>query len=696
MSQYHITNEKYINPYNFVSIDENVERGAVEYGALSGVISCEMETLSPLFIPNTTKDDVFSDTYSHSYDFFSYEDLNNVQDCLNHYARPIIPGSSIRGMVRSAYEAATNSCMSTCDDESTLYRRTPIPRKFFGILEKNPDPSAHERILYKATKLTWPVSERGEHKTGEELLGGIYLRGENFSKKKNDAIMKYDLDYKKNKIEIARFAEDPEDERGNREWSNLVEVWRLYQHRDGEIKGVNQNDKEDKPDVYNSGYPGYLNAEKIPVYYMRLDKGGFYYLAPAAITKEVFSRNLKELLEAQGGHNPCEDGKNLCAACRLFGMAGEESVASRLMFRDGKPDAPEDITDWSGWYGSKRVLPILSGPKVSATEFYMEDIDGAAYFNYDYTVHYYDEGGSLTPVRTFLENPKLRGRKFYWHRKNIAFNVPDEVPKQHSEIRPVAERKPFKFDIYFDRLTPIELETLLWVLTFGEYNNTNAHKLGHAKPYGYGGIRVTKADVSLITIDDNLSLTTAPTTMYTAKKPPETEALREYLKLTGYSNATDDVKYMLGDRGKGKGPTIYDWFGINKEIAAKAFAPAFNYVLPKPLDDPRLPGYAKGDGKIGGNRAKLKPAAAPERQVEETRGATIGDVIKQRETALTADTIKKTTYNRDRLKRAGTDYARNPQSRKLLDGFFADYEADPEYYKDLKGMYDSLKGKYKK
>jgi CRISPR/Cas system CSM-associated protein Csm3 (group 7 of RAMP superfamily) len=642
-----------------------------------------METLSSLFIPNASKDNTFSDSYSHSYDFFSYEDLSGVNDNHKHFARPIIPGSSIRGVVRSAFEAVTNSCMSSCDDENTLYRRTPVPRKFYGIIEKDADTG--ERVLYQASKWKWPVAARNNHKTGEILNGGVYLRGEDFPRKKNDAIMKYELDASGNKVEITRFSED------SREWSNFVEIWRLYQQRVGKIKGVNQSDK-------HHGYPEYLNAYQIPVYYTKLDNRNFYYLSPAAITKEVFSRTLKELLERQGGHNPCT-GKNLCPACRLFGMIGEDSVASRLMFHDGTPVETKGNGDWHEWYDTVRVLPILSSPKVSATEFYMEDVDGAAYFNYDYFVNYCD----AVPICTFLDNPRLRGRKFYRHRKSVVMDVTTESLKQRTEIRPVRANKTFKFEIVFDRITETELQTLLWVLTFGENNNTHAHKLGHAKPYGYGSVRVTKSEVSLVTLSDDLSLSKTVTTDYQAKEPADSDYMREYLALTDYSRASDDVHYPKGEIGGRE--TTYIWFGINKEVRLGGFKPAFNYVLPKATaDDPYLPGYAEGNGNIGGNRAEIKPEAQPQipvsakvtpvspvRSEEENE-----DLIRKYGTWQAPKSAKKPVYNLNEIKRALTIFNTNPKARKLLDGFLEEYESDPEHYKHLKGTYESVKRRYKK
>jgi CRISPR/Cas system CSM-associated protein Csm3 (group 7 of RAMP superfamily) len=609
MSKYRITDEKFINPYNFVSIDEVVKRAPSSRGELSGTITCELETLSPLFIPNTTRDKAFSPNYSHSYDFFSYENLNERNDYRQNPARPIIPGTSIRGAVRSAYEAAANGCMSTCDDENTLYRRTPVPRKFYGIIEK--DETTGERVLYKAAKwkADFDVRHRGTQKTGNIVRGGVYLRGEDFNggktPKKADAVMQYERTKDGEKIELIRFLED------SREWQNLLEVWRLYQPRGGKIKGVNQS---------NGGYQGYLTAKKIPVYYTKLDDSDFYYFAPAAITKEVFSRTLRELLERQGGHQPCQTRDSICPVCNLFGMVGEDALSSRLFFRDAVPVALTDTTDWRSWYDAVRALPILASPKVSATEFYMQDVDGAACFNYDYFVNYYyyfDKDGerASAPVRSFLDNPKLRGRKLYWHRRNILLDPTMKFGNQRMEIRPVSKGKKFRVEIGFDRLSQTELETLLWVLTFGEHSTTHAHKLGHAKPYGYGSVRFVNAVVALVALDDDLSLTTKAV-KFAPRKPENTQSLQEYIALTDFSKASDDVKYPVGDNGRDSNSSgVYQWFGINKEIRLGGFNPSFNYVLPKPLDsDVSLPGYAAGNGETGGNRAEIRKAVAPEDQ----------------------------------------------------------------------------------
>jgi hypothetical protein len=52
--------------------------------------------------------------------------------------------------------------------------------------------------------------------------------------------------------------------------------------------------------------------------------------------------------------------------------------------------------------------------------------------------------------------------------------------------------KTFSFDVYFDQITSKQLKELIWVITLGENQSDSnlQHKLGHAKPLGYGSVKL--------------------------------------------------------------------------------------------------------------------------------------------------------------------------------------------------------------
>jgi len=89
---------------------------------LTGTIRCRLTTEGPIFIPDTDdpKEDYFQmEIEGHkSYGFFRINE------------QVAIPGSSIRGMVSSVFEALTNSCFRVFDQKRYLSRSTkPDPRE---------------------------------------------------------------------------------------------------------------------------------------------------------------------------------------------------------------------------------------------------------------------------------------------------------------------------------------------------------------------------------------------------------------------------------------------------------------------------------------------------------------------------------------------------------------------------------------
>ena len=162
---------QFINPYNFIAIEgKNPERvDKLEEGLnkgqsdlKTGVITYKLTTKTPLFIPNTSSDRAFPyvneaqekddpDKEHKFQDFFSYTDLSHTNkpyteenaerlDFKKDVYEPVIPGSEVRGMIRSVYETLTNSCFSVMDEENVISKRT---KEYFkpGLLERQEDGS---------------------------------------------------------------------------------------------------------------------------------------------------------------------------------------------------------------------------------------------------------------------------------------------------------------------------------------------------------------------------------------------------------------------------------------------------------------------------------------------------------------------------------------------------------------------------
>ena len=97
--QENTSGRRFINPYNFVRLGSDVQREEPSDGTLSGKITVSLIVKTPLSIPDT--DGIKTDVIGHkTYPFFRVE------------GKPVIPGSQLRGMLRSAYETLSNSCLS--------------------------------------------------------------------------------------------------------------------------------------------------------------------------------------------------------------------------------------------------------------------------------------------------------------------------------------------------------------------------------------------------------------------------------------------------------------------------------------------------------------------------------------------------------------------------------------------------------
>ena len=116
---------RFLNPYNFVrwlrppQVFDDAETQLLgrcappahdRYVGLSGKITCQLEAMSPLFISDSElsqPNDEDEKAGHKTYRFFHY-DFGDGDE-------PALPASSLRGMIRSAFEAATNSCFAHFD-----------------------------------------------------------------------------------------------------------------------------------------------------------------------------------------------------------------------------------------------------------------------------------------------------------------------------------------------------------------------------------------------------------------------------------------------------------------------------------------------------------------------------------------------------------------------------------------------------
>jgi CRISPR-associated protein (TIGR03986 family) len=151
------------------------------------------------------------------------------------------------------------------------------------------------------------------------------------------------------------------------------------------------------------------------------------------------------------------------------------------------------VTDAKLLPGSQNVFEaeitpkILSSPKPTTFQHYLEQPHGSNTKKSDLMTY------ASAPGKT-----KVRGYKMYWRRRGITIKDVRETAEvsandtQHTRMTALRPGVKFQFRVYFENLTKIELGALAWVLALGsEKHHPDArHMLGMAKPYGMGVVRL--------------------------------------------------------------------------------------------------------------------------------------------------------------------------------------------------------------
>lgn len=576
---------RFVNPYNFVPLTGTCERKNLkgsEGKTYTGYFDCKMELLTPVFIPNTsssrrliTKEDVKKEqeekakrnSQGHKrkedengkteenewkgYDFFSYEDYSEQKDIPGKLPdpprNPVIPGSEIRGAVRSVFEAAFRGCMSSVDLKRELSRRC-AEVKTPGILYRDEN-GWHLRECRKARL---PVEQKGEKNKyiGKNIpvLRNTYREWEEGkkiwfnSKRRRDGalITEYECneksgkkkgyqlgylhkgEYIKRKNCEAIFYETNESE-----WMDVpeeaVELLKrvLKEYQDG-TKNIKL-----RRDGWYSDFHIYEDGRKVLVYFSLIipedqkhqkgqknQRSSFPLMCPACIGREAFAKTVVTLLRQNGAYQPCNSDE-LCPACQIFGMVGKSensenfSYGSKIRITDAFLE--NSVAASQELFEDPLILPEAGQPKPSAVEFYTESPyenegeklpDTEGYWTYDYRYQFGKNIKDIKRIALKSSFPRIRGRKFYWHKEVELQEVSrKELNEMCQRVRPIKTSKEtngksdFRFRVYFEKLNKMQLAQLKWSLDFE--NPDCAHKIGKGKPLGFGSVKIIVQNMTL-------------------------------------------------------------------------------------------------------------------------------------------------------------------------------------------------------
>lgn len=630
-----VEGERFVNPYNFVPFAaKETEFVMPKTGLMTGMIACEIKVLTPLFIPNTSNPQVLHEKNSnltYIYDFFSYTDLRakNFQDhCYvkNKPSAPVIPGSEIRGAVRSVYEAAFQGCLSQVDLNRTLGRRSPKP-KLPGILKKKGDQwiiVPCQRLMlkpeaFKPDEHVKKVNESQRYQAWEEGKA-VYVKTKFNKPQITDIAILPDLGLKKGYLHKGEKFENKTSESVFIESKSSVKVsFEAVQCLKKVLEEYRDKKINKQIDVHETWYPEYsVDGERVLVYYQLDNQKNACYLSPACIGKEIFQQNLKEILRVSGVE-PCENRERRCAVCALFGMVSKEkqedgggALSSRVRFSDASLLPPEKgIADYAAYYFAPITLPEMGEPKPGAVEFYTlppmkKEVDSYGYWTYDYQMNGTGKSRNFfTPVNRL----KLRGRKFYWHSDAWKEYISKEEAKREGtemreQIRPLNNKVDntsvkFVFNIYFEDITQLELQRLCWALNFDDVDC--AHKLGRGKPLGFGSVRIKINSVSQRKVDretgvwcEGIPIPKEEWSRDFATENENTDAITALKQILNWEKrfpaggSRPMVRYPEGEAKPKRQNSLNDkashqWFRGNRTMASYASGnhPLFAKVLPK-------------------------------------------------------------------------------------------------------------------
>lgn len=679
----------FINPYNFVPFgdyitddmrkDKNeVYLGDVQKELLSGWLDMEIHIKTPLIIPDgahpkyydlqkgkivNCRNEIADPKNRHlEYDFFK---LYNSERGQEEYA---IPGSEIRGMIRSTYEAVTNSCVpNLLDDKKPNSQRVPI----YGALKKRGllKYDGRKWILYDTRKILEEVVVVPVYKNEQEYYVESMKRVRDCEQNKENNIDRYEImkyldnieeylsgrEYKskqihcvekinfKKQIEGYLFVKvDEIEDKGinidvinqptgtfveNKGWlqynvpvntnmiyhvaylmensKNEIKVWPEGKAEDNEEAYQKLKSALDRDTAYGNNMMNHPNKEcnknlkealkracedssqLVPVYYFDVkeeeEERKSVYLSGSAIGRIGQRRKWQDIME---GHTPC-NGENLCPACLLFGNKSTEGLKGHVRFSDAFMEHYTKIDT------SIHTLDVLSSPKPTAFEFYLnKPVDEATYWNFDfYGVTKEEDGQSKGTEYEQLQKGMLqkqalpRGRKMYWHHK-ISKDARNQTNLNNT--MEAVDHGVFKSKIFFNQITKKQLNDLIWSINLGENDvkGKELHKLGHAKPLGYGSVKlvVTGGKIRKFDMKEesfSYQMEEVKDAGINIEHPipsfkVDSKAVSSLLRMCDATtiSAGQTVDYP---RKKPRGK-IYEWFANNRKNAQSL------QILPQPMD----------------------------------------------------------------------------------------------------------------
>ena len=501
-------------PYNFVDLNskvvypdsQNVSFSVYDHNRNSGYLEISIENFTHLLVSSgRDKDDI--------HDFIRIGKENT----------PIIPGSSLRGLIKSLIEIGSYSRMIEDENYENKYlyyrsvfsnRQNPNPltdEYFKNMIKKERDGSVIHKIqagyLYKNGKNFSIQPAKKDELSGSQFhrvfakpimkvppkqneldyfkINGstvkfkgygffnIYFKPQRLTvKQKGPLKLYYPV------VEDYSFAANSSYEKGILVITGSMGDRKHYQwivnEKDSNAKAISVDEKiikdytndKNRSDEYDL-VSEVDKSKEIPCFYLTNESGTIIEIGHTGFFRVKHKNDISKAI------HQAHDIKKVDLAQMIFGE--KNLIASRVFFEDlllhnYQNDSLEDNIS----------AKILASPKATSHQLYLhQDSEQLKHWSSD--------------------SIKIRGNKLYWHKKTDVNDWRESGPKGKSHPGKFKALKPnntFTGRIRFENLTNEELGALLFAIELPE---NCCHKLGMGKPYGLGTVKLS---IEKLHIDD--------------------------------------------------------------------------------------------------------------------------------------------------------------------------------------------------
>lgn len=448
-----------VAPYNFVPFDSDCVIPAFEdeEGVWSGRIICSLKALTPLLVcGRPTK------ASGSAPGICRFRQANGQN---------ILPGTSIKGMLRSLLEILSFANMEQVSHKHLFWRTVDRPpyREFFS----------EEQVLggflrkYGAEYWLVPAPVTAKDPRAPQVNGCERVKTGGFFK---DGKPSKDYD----------FQLPPREEKGTELPREIVDTFWAQLTPNQESPKNPKRWPRDEREKRLSKYPG------LPVFYRVDEKGTVAELGFCRYFRLKYKYSPHDLAYPDGVRIE-ED-----FVTRLFGSAGNGPDARALKGRvavesavvEGKP------------YRQDGVDVVLGGPKPTCLPLYIKQDPSR--------IHTIASGkkNNLEDMKNYNDRvARLRGHKLYWHHEVEERFIPGKETmtkkdgsknyKVITRLFPLAQGAEAKIVIHVDRLTSTELGGLLEAI---QLPRGHAHKLGLGKSLGFGSVRLEIVEAAVFDV----------------------------------------------------------------------------------------------------------------------------------------------------------------------------------------------------